>query len=66
MGTLSLEITRVFVATVHANWLKLLNSLSIHAPTPIAIPELEAAARALYLNHQKNLQDDVDFRKPRS
>jgi hypothetical protein len=32
----------------------------------IAIPDLEEAIRALRLNRRKNLQDDVDFRKPRS
>ncbi len=32
----------------------------------IAIPDLEAAIRALRLNRRKNLQNDVDFRKPRS
>jgi hypothetical protein len=30
----------------------------------IAIPDLEAAIRALGFNRRKNLQDDVDFRKP--
>jgi hypothetical protein len=29
-------------------------------------PELEAAIRALRLNRRKNLQDDMDLRKPRS
>jgi hypothetical protein len=32
----------------------------------IAIPDLEAAIRALRLNRLKNLQDDVGLRKPRS
>jgi hypothetical protein len=32
----------------------------------IAIPDLEAAIRDPRLNRQKNLQDDVDFRKTRS
>jgi hypothetical protein len=32
----------------------------------IAIPDLEAAIRPLRLNRRKKLQDDVDFRKPRS
>ena len=31
-----------------------------------AIPDLEAAIRPLRLNRRKKLQDDVDFRKPRS
>ena len=32
----------------------------------VAIPDLKAAIRALRLNRRKNLQDDVDLRKPRS
>jgi hypothetical protein len=32
----------------------------------IAIPDQEAAIRALRLTVEKNLQEDVDFRKPRS
>jgi hypothetical protein len=32
----------------------------------IAVPGLEAAIRPLRLNRRKKLQDDVDFRKPRS
>jgi hypothetical protein len=32
----------------------------------IAIHDLEAAIHPLRLNRRKKLQDDVDFRKPRS
>jgi hypothetical protein len=33
---------------------------------PSQIPHLEAGIRPLRLNRRKYLQDDVDFRKPRS
>ena len=43
-----------------------LDGQGYHVRRAIAIPDLEAAIRALRLNRLRNLQDDVGLRKPRS
>jgi hypothetical protein len=48
---------------VRIGWVRFAPNLGHRA---IAVPDLEVAIRALRLNRLKNLQDDVDFRKPRS
>jgi hypothetical protein len=48
---------------VRSGWVRFAPDLGHRA---IAIPDLEAAIRALRLNRLQNLQDDVGLRKPRS
>jgi hypothetical protein len=45
---------------------RVLTGQGYHVHCAIAIPNLEAAIRALCLNRLKSLQDDVGLRKPRS